>query len=71
MTSERWIRLIAGTFVVTSVVLSWLHSTYWLFFTLFVGLNLFQSALTGFCPMQRLLRWLGVGTAKPSLRRAA
>ena len=45
MSLERWIRLIAGSFVTVSVVLSYLHSTYWLFFTLFVGVNLFQSAL--------------------------
>ncbi len=46
MSLERWIRLIAGTFVTVSVVLSYVHSSYWLLFTLFVGLNLFQSALT-------------------------
>jgi hypothetical protein len=60
MSLERWIRLIAGTFVTLSVVLSYLHSPYWLFFTLFVGLNLFQSALTGWCLMETLLRKLGV-----------
>ncbi len=46
MTLERWIRLIAGSFVTISVVLSYVHSPYSLLFTLFVGLNLFQSALT-------------------------
>ena len=71
MILERWIRLIAGAFVVVSVGLSWLHSGYWLFVTLFVGLNLFQSALTGFCPMESLLRRLGVGSPRPPLRRAA
>ena len=60
MTLERWIRLIAGSFVTVSVVLSYVHSPYWLFFTLFVGLNLFQSALTGWCPMENLLEKLGV-----------
>ncbi len=58
---ERWIRLIAGTFVTVSVVLSYLHSPYWLFFTLFVGLNVFQSALTRFCLMEIFLERLGVG----------
>ncbi len=60
MSLERWIRLIAGTFVTVSVVLSYVHSPYWLLFTLFVGLNLFQSALTRWCLMEDLLKKLGV-----------
>jgi hypothetical protein len=60
MTLERWIRLIAGTFVLLSLVLSQLHSVYWLWFTAFVGVNLFQSALTGWCLMEDILRKLGV-----------
>lgn len=61
MSLERWIRLIAGTFVTLSLALGYLHSPYWLLFTLFVGLNLFQSALTRWCLMEDLLRKLGVG----------
>lgn len=61
MSIERWIRLIAGTFIVASVVLSYIQSPYWLFFTLFVGLNLLQSALTRWCLMEDILRKLGVG----------
>jgi hypothetical protein len=60
MSLERWIRLIAGTFVVLSVVLSYVQSPYWLLFTLFVGLNLFQSALTRWCLMEDILKKLGV-----------
>jgi hypothetical protein len=60
MSLERWIRLIAGSFVTVSVVLSYLHRPYWLFFTLFVGLNLFQSALTGWCLMEDVLKKFGV-----------
>jgi len=60
MSLERWIRLIAGTFVTVSVALGYLHSPYWFFFTLFVGLNLFQSALTRWCLMEELLKKLGV-----------
>jgi len=60
MTLERWIRLIAGTFIVLSLALSQLHSIYWLWFTAFVGVNLFQSALTGWCLMEDILRKLGV-----------
>jgi hypothetical protein len=60
MTLERWIRLIAGTFVLGSLLLSQVHSPYWLLFTAFVGLNLFQSSLTGWCFMEDILRKLGV-----------
>jgi len=60
MSMERWIRLIAGTFVTVSVVLSQAHSPYWLLFTLFVGVNLFQSALTRWCLMEQILHKLNV-----------
>lgn len=60
MHRERWIRLIAGTFVLSSLALSHLHSPYWLWFTAFVGANLFQSALTGWCLMDDILRKVGV-----------
>jgi hypothetical protein len=72
MSIERWIRLIAGTFVTLSVLLSYFHSRYWLLFTLFVGLNLLQSALTRWCLMEDILRKLGVGRqAAISARNAA
>ncbi len=76
MSLERWIRLIAGTFIIASIVLSYVHSRYWLFFTLFVGLNLFQSALTRWCLMEDILRKLGVesgaqASARPSARGGA
>jgi hypothetical protein len=60
MTINRYLRLIAGFFVMLSVLLAQLHSAYWLFFTAFVGLNLFQSAFSNWCPMMTLLRKLGV-----------
>jgi hypothetical protein len=60
MTLERWIRLIAGTFILVSLALSQIHSAYWLLFTAFVGANLFQSALTRWCLMEDILRKLGV-----------
>ncbi len=65
MTIERWIRLIAGTFVMLSLALSQLLSPYWLLFTAFVGANLFQSALTGWCLMEDILRKLGLGQNRP------
>lgn len=61
MTLERWIRLIAGCFVLISLLLAYYVSPYWLWFTAFVGANLAQSAITGFCPMEKLLERLGVG----------
>jgi hypothetical protein len=60
MALERWIRLIAGTLILLSLLLSQLVSPYWLLFTAFVGANLFQSALTGWCLMEDILRKLGV-----------
>jgi len=60
MALERWIRLIAGTFILLGLALSQIHSVYWLWFTAFVGANLFQSALTGWCLMEDFLRRLGV-----------
>jgi hypothetical protein len=71
MSIERWIRMIAGTFVMVSVALGVVHSPYWLLFTAFVGLNLFQSAFTGFCPMELLLHRLGAGTVAPRRPGAA
>ncbi len=65
MSVERWIRLIAGTFIIVSVALSYFQSRMWLWFTLFVGVNLFQSSLTGWCLMENILRKLGVGRGKP------
>ena len=63
MTVERWLRLIAGTFVFLSAVLAVVHSPNWLYFTGFVGLNLAQSAFTNWCPMMTFLRKLGVKDA--------
>ena len=60
MVMERWIRLIAGTFIMASLALAYFHSPYWLLFTLFVGANLFQSALTKWCLMEKILARLGV-----------
>jgi hypothetical protein len=55
MCSESLIRRIAGLFVMVSLALAtWVHPA-WLLFTAFVGLNLFQSSLTGFCPLERIL----------------
>lgn len=60
MTVNRFLRLIAGAFIIISVLLAHFVSPYWLFFTAFIGLNLFQSAFTNWCPMMTILRQLGV-----------
>lgn len=60
MHRERWIRLIAGSFILVSLALGLLHSPYWFIFTAFVGANLFQSSLTGWCLLNDLLRKAGV-----------
>jgi hypothetical protein len=60
MTTERYVRMVAGAFVMVSLSLGyWVHHG-WFCFTAFVGLNLFQSAFTGFCPLELILRRLGV-----------
>jgi len=62
MSMERIIRAAAGSFVLTSLALGyWVHPGFFLF-TAFVGLNLLQSAFTGLCPLENILRRLGVGT---------
>ena len=60
MTVERSLRMIAGAFVAGSVLLGIYVSPLFLWFTLFVGLNLFQSAFTQWCPMMAILRRAGV-----------
>ncbi len=60
MTINRLLRLIAGFFVMLSVALAHFHNPNWLWFTAFVGANLFQSAFTDWCPMMAILRKLGV-----------
>jgi hypothetical protein len=61
MTIERTLRLIAGFFVLMSLALGHWVSEYWYLFTAFVGLNLFQSGFTNWCPMMSFLRKLGIG----------
>jgi hypothetical protein len=65
MTTERYIRIFAGAFVLLSLALGapgspLFHSANWLWFTAFVGANLFQSGFTRLCPLEAILRKLGV-----------
>ena len=60
MTIERYLRLIAGFFVLASLALGYWVSPWFYLFTAFVGLNLLQSGLTNWCPMMAILRAVGV-----------
>ena len=60
MSIERIILGFAGTMILLSLLLSLVHSPYWLWFTAFVGANLLQSAFTGFCPLAIILRKVGI-----------
>lgn len=63
---ERIVWLVAGIFSLSSAVLAWLHSPYWLILTALVGINLIVFSLTGFCLMANILHRLG---AKPRLQK--
>ncbi|MBN2584526.1 MAG: DUF2892 domain-containing protein [Planctomycetes bacterium] len=60
MSMERWIRLIAGTFILASLLLAYFVSRHFLWFTAFVGVNLLQSSLTRWCLMEDILARFGV-----------
>lgn len=68
MTTERLVRIIAGLFVLLSLALGvqgsplFINANF-LWFTVFVGANLFQSGFTRFCPLESILRALGVKSA--------
>ncbi len=57
---ERIIRAVAGTLVLTSIVLAWTVHINWLALGAFVGFNLLQSSLTRFCPLEMILKKAGV-----------
>jgi Inner membrane protein YgaP-like, transmembrane domain len=64
MKMENAIRILAGSLVLTSLALAhWVHPN-WLWLAVFVGANLIQSAITGFCPAEKILAKLGVGNPK-------
>jgi Inner membrane protein YgaP-like, transmembrane domain len=71
MSLERCIRLIAGSFILISLGLAHWVNPNWLWFTAFVGANLFQSALTGWCLMEDILKKLGVARDVVKLKASA
>lgn len=62
MTRERYIRIIAGSFILISLALAHWVSPNWLWFTAFVGANLFQSGITKWCLMEDILKKFGVAS---------
>ena len=56
MDVERWLRLIAGSFVLISLALGWFYSQWFYLLTAFVAVNLIQSAFTNWCPMMTILQ---------------
>jgi hypothetical protein len=77
MTVERYLRLIAGALILASVAIGYWVSPWFFLFTAFVGINLFQSGFTNWCPMMAILRNAGVerpsccATTKQAAPRAA
>lgn len=63
MTVERYLRMIAGALILVSLGLSHYVDPRWIYFTIFIGLNLLQSAFTDWCPMMTILKKLGVKSA--------
>lgn len=63
MTLENAVRIMAGTMVLISLALAHWVDLRWLWLAVFVGVNLIQSAFTGFCPATIILAKLGVGKA--------
>ena len=70
MKTESFIRILAGSFILLSVALTHFMSPWWLLFTCFIGLNLIQSAFTGFCPPVLILDKLGWVKPDGTLGRA-
>jgi Protein of unknown function (DUF2892) len=66
MTVERALRLLAGFFVMASLALGYWVSPWWFLFTAFVGLNLFQSGFTNWCPAMAIFRKMGLPDAETS-----
>lgn len=66
MTVGRMLHVVAGAFILASLALAHFVSPHWLWFTAFVGLNLFQSGLTNWCLMTTILRKLGLPEQAPN-----
>ena len=70
METDSFIRVLAGLMILISVALTHFVSPWWLLFTCFIGLNLIQSAFTGFCPPTLVLRKLAWVRADDTIGRS-
>jgi hypothetical protein len=70
VTIDRIVRLVAGIFILVSVILARTVSPNWHYFTAFVGLNLLQSAFTDWCPLISILKKAGVPQTAPARRKS-
>ncbi len=66
MSLDRAVMMFAGVMILISIALTQFVSPLWWLFTAFIGLNLMQSSVTGFCPAAMILRKLGVGRGQPA-----
>jgi hypothetical protein len=64
MTLDRTVMMFAGFMILLSVVLTTFVSPLWMWFTVFIAVNLIQSSITGFCPAAMIFRKLGVKDGK-------
>ena len=60
MTIDKFVMAFAGLMILLSLALSQFHTVNWLWFTAFVGINVLQSAFTGFCPLALILKKAGI-----------
>ena len=60
MSIDRAVMAFAGTMILASLTLAQIHTPLWLLFTAFVGANLLQASFTGFCPLAKILKALGM-----------
>lgn len=56
MKTDTYMKRFIGTMVILSSILTYIHHRYWVFFTLFIGLNVLQWSFTGFCPAEKMIR---------------
>lgn len=64
MTVERATMAFAGFMVLLSLILTWFVHLNWVWLTVFVGVNMLQSAFTGFCPASKVMAHFGLKTEK-------
>ncbi|SMC95980.1 Protein of unknown function [Desulfocicer vacuolatum DSM 3385] len=64
MNIDKTVFAVAGAMILLTVCMAVFHTIYWLWFTAFIGANLFQAGFTGFCPLVLILKRLGLPPGK-------